>query len=47
MPITKVSGEHVSSGSVGNITRQLHKLYWKKHSDEKWSTSIADILSSY
>ena len=46
MPITKVSGMQIGNGNVGDITRQLHKLYWEKHTDEKWSTSIADILSS-
>ena len=46
MPITKVSGIQIGNGSVGDITRQLHKLYWEKHTDENWSTSIADILSS-
>ena len=46
MPITKVSGIQIGNGRVGDITRQLHKLYWEKHTDEKWSTSIADILSS-
>ena len=43
MPITKVSGNQVSNGGVGNITRQLHKLYWSKHTDDSWSTSITDI----
>ena len=46
MPITKVSGIQIGNGSVGDITRQLHKLYWAKHTDENWSTSITDILSS-
>ena len=46
MPITKVSGKEIGKGSVGRLTRKLHKLYWEKHTDEKWSTSIADILSS-
>ena len=46
MPITKVSGMQIGNGRVGDITRKLHKLYWEKHTDEKWSTSIADILSS-
>ena len=45
MPITKVSGMKISNGNVGNITRQLHKLYWEKHTDENWSTSIAEILA--
>ena len=46
MPITKVSGIQIGNGSVGDITRQLHKLYWEKHTDENWSTSITEILSS-
>ena len=46
MPITKVSGKEIGKGIVGRLTRKLHKLYWEKHTDEKWSTSIADILSS-
>ena len=46
MPITKVSGKEIGKGSVGRLTRKLHKLYWEKHTDEKWSTSISDILSS-
>ena len=46
MPITKVSGIQIGNGRVGDITRQLHKLYWEKHTDDKWSTSITDILSS-
>ena len=44
MPITKVSDKEIGKGSVGNLTRQLHKLYWQKHSDDSWSTSISDIL---
>ena len=46
MPITRVSGQEIGKGSVGSLTRQLHKLYWEKHSDESWSTSITDILVS-
>ena len=46
MPITKVSGKEIGKGSVGNLTRQLHKLYWQKHSDDSWSTSISDILTN-
>ena len=43
MPITKVSGHNVGNGKVGKLTRQLHKLYWEKHRDDGWSTSIIDI----
>jgi len=44
MPITKINGKVISSGKVGIITRKLNKLYWEKHTDSKWSTSINDIL---
>ena len=46
MPITKVSGKDIGKGSAGSLTRQLHKLYWEKHSDDSWSTSISDILTN-
>ncbi len=46
MPITKVSGKEIGKGSVGRLTVQLHKLYWEKHSDDSWSTSISDILKN-
>ena len=46
MPITEVSGKEIGKGSVGNLTRQLHKLYWQKHTDDSWSTSISDILTN-
>ena len=45
MPITKVSGNLVSNGSVGKITRKLYKLYWEKHRDENWSESLKNILN--
>ena len=44
MPITKVSGEQISSGKVRNTTRQIHKIYWEKHFDPNRSLSINDIL---
>ena len=44
MPITKVSGELIGSGKVGNITRTIHKIYWDKHSNPDWTESIRDIL---
>ena len=44
MPITKISGKNINKGAVGDITRKIHKLYWDKHSDPDWSTSINDIL---
>ena len=44
MPITKISGKKIGSGKVGNITRQIHKLYWEKHSDPDWTLSVEDLL---
>ena len=44
MPITKVSGEQISSGKVENTTRKIHKIYWEKHFDPNWSLSINYIL---
>ena len=44
MPITKISGKNINKGTVGDITRKIHKLYWEKHSDPDWSTSINDIF---
>ena len=44
MPITKVSGNKINFGEVGSITRQIHKLYWEKHSAKVWSESVDSIL---
>ena len=39
MPITKVSGKKIGSGKVGNITRQIHKLYWEKYDNQEVKAS--------
>jgi len=44
MPITKVNGELIADGKVGENTRTLHKKYWDKHNDSGWSVSIDEIL---
>lgn len=44
MPITKINGQLIGQGKPGEITRKLHKAYWKKHSDPSWSESIEDLL---
>ena len=44
MPITKVSGEKIGLGKVGDNTRKIHKLYWEKHSDPDWTLSVEDLL---
>jgi len=45
MPITKVNGELIADGKVGSYTRKLHKIYWDKHSDPNWTSSVSEILS--
>jgi len=44
MPITKVSGEKIGLGKVGDNTRKIHNLYWEKHSDPDWTLSVEDLL---
>ncbi len=44
MPITKISGKNIGLGKVGDVTRKIHKLYWQKHLDPNWITSVNDIL---
>ena len=43
-PLNLVSGKNIKQGTVGDVTRNIHKLYWDKHSDPVWSTSINDLL---
>ncbi len=45
MPITKVNGELIGDGKVGENTRKLHEIYWEKHNDSGWSVSINEILA--
>ncbi len=45
MPITKVNGELIGDGKVGENTRNLHEIYWEKHMDSGWSVSINEILA--
>ncbi len=44
MPITKISGKPIGLGTPGKITREIHKVYWNKHSDPGWSLSLEDII---
>ena len=46
MPITKINGQNVGDGTPGKITRKLHKIYWEKHNDPRWSVSVEDIVNS-
>ncbi len=40
MPITMIDGEPLQSGKPGPKTEQIQDLYWSKHEDPEWTTSI-------
>ena len=40
MPVSKIDGHPIGDGEVGPVTQRLTALYWEKHSDPAWSTSI-------
>ena len=40
MPVSKIEGHPIGDGEVGPVTQRLTSLYWEKHSDPTWSTSI-------
>ena len=44
MPITKINGHQIGIGAPGKITRRLHKSYWDKHTDSKWTESVNDLV---
>lgn len=41
MPITKLDGQLVGTGSIGPVTRQLLNLYWAAHSDPRYATPVS------
>ena len=44
MPITKLNGRDIGSGSMGPMTRQIHDAYWAKHLDDYWSADVQCVL---
>ena len=44
MPITSIDNQIIGDGSPGPLTRELHKLYWDKHDDPKWSVSVKELI---
>jgi len=40
MPVTKINGEAVREGTLGEVTRALQELYWAKHADPQWTTPV-------
>ena len=43
MPITKINGQKIGCGKIGNLTKKIYKIYWLKHLDDNWSTLIEKI----
>lgn len=40
MPITRLDGEPVGTGSVGATTRELRERYWAAHDDPRYATPV-------
>lgn len=40
MPVTRVDGEPIGGGKPGRVTQALISLYWSKHEDPAWTTSV-------
>ncbi|MCE2492945.1 MAG: aminotransferase class IV [Alphaproteobacteria bacterium] len=40
MPVTAIDGEPLNGGQPGPKTEQIRDLYWAKHDDPEWTTSI-------
>lgn len=40
MPVTKIDGVSIGSGSVGPLTRQLTEQYWKMHEEDRHRITI-------
>ena len=44
MPVTKVNNKKIKGGLVGDVTKKIHEVYWKKHKDPKWSCAVDDLM---
>ena len=40
MPVTRIDDTAIGKGQVGSLTRRLMELYWQKHDDPAWSTTV-------
>ena len=40
LPVTRIDGQPIASGEVGQITRQLAKTYWEWHAHPRYSTPV-------
>ena len=44
IPITKIDDIVIGNGKIGKYTKLIKDLYWEKHKDPSWSTSIDELL---
>ena len=40
MPVTKIDGQTIASGTPGPITRELSEAYWRLHDDPRYALAI-------
>jgi branched-chain amino acid aminotransferase len=40
MPVTKVDGKPVGTGTPGKVTTLIHKRYWEAHDEDRWTTPV-------
>ncbi|MFP5347547.1 MAG: aminotransferase class IV [Actinomycetes bacterium] len=45
MPVTEVDGQAVGTGEPGPLTREVHRRYWARHSEPRWSTPVSSSPS--
>jgi len=44
IPITKIDGKIIGNGKVGEITKKIKDLYWKKHEHPDWTEDVNELL---
>ena len=44
IPITKIDGKIIGNGIVGEITKKIKDLYWKKHEHPDWTEDVNELL---
>ena len=44
MPVTKINNEKIGNGMAGQFTRKIKDIYWEKHKDPEWSSSVDEFL---
>ena len=41
MPVTRIDGQPVGSGTPGTVTNLIRRRYWQAHDEKRW-TSVVD-----